>query len=622
MNTKQKRMLYRIIISSILFSVLFFAEHMGTLNKFPQSLQFCFYMITYLVIGYDIVWGAFKNIIRGKVFDEQFLMMIATFGAFGIAEYSEAVVVMLFYQIGEFFQSYAVGKSRKSITDMMNICPTYVNLEQDGKLLQVDPEEVTVDSIITIKPGERIPLDGVVTEGESFIDTKAINGESVPRRVSIGDPIISGCLNGSNLLRVKVTKVFEDSTVSKVLQLVEEAGNRKAPVENYITKFAKFYTPIVTITAVLLALIPPLLFAGIWSEWIKRACIFLVISCPCALVISVPLGFFGGIGAASKIGVLVKGSNFLEAVAHMTTIVFDKTGTLTKGEFRVVGLEPNEVTKDRLLETAALAESYSTHPIALSIRQAYDKEPDLTRVDKAEEIPGQGVRVLLDGKCVFLGNEKLLQEQNIEYTASDKSGTIIYVAEEGRFLGAIRIDDVVKENVAETLADMRKAGVKKTVMLTGDRQKAADNIAGTIGIDEVYAQLLPQDKVSKVEALLKEQKKGQTLAFVGDGINDAPVLMRADIGIAMGSLGSDAAIEAADVVLIDDNVRKIGSLIRIARKTLQIVKQNIVFSLAVKLLVLILGACGYATMWEAVFADVGVSVIAILNSVRTLRLTK
>lgn len=622
MSTKQKRMLYRIIVSFVLFSVLFITEHMGVLGKLNQGLQLSFYIITYLLIGYDIVWGAFKNIVRGKVFDEQFLMMIATFGAFGIAEYSEAVVVMLFYQIGEFFQSYAVGKSRKSITDMMNICPTYVNLEQDGKLLQVDPEEVTVDSIITIKPGERIPLDGVVTEGESFIDTKAINGESVPRRVSVGDPIISGCLNGSNLLRVKVTKVFEDSTVSKVLQLVEEAGSRKAPVENYITKFAKYYTPIVTIGAVLLALIPPLLFGGIWSEWIQRACIFLVISCPCALVISVPLGFFGGIGAASKIGILVKGSNFLEATAHMTTIVFDKTGTLTKGEFRVVGIEPNDVTGDRLLETAALAESYSTHPIALSIKQAYDKEPDLTRVDKAEEIPGQGVQVFVDGKRVLLGNEKLLQEQNISYTASDKGGTIIYVAEEGRFLGNIQIDDVVKENVAETLTDMKKAGVKKTVMLTGDRQKAADNIAGVIGIDEVYAQLLPQDKVSKVEALLKAQKKGENLAFVGDGINDAPVLMRADVGIAMGSIGSDAAIEAADVVLMDDNVKKIGSLIRIARKTLQIVRQNIVFSLAVKLLVLVLGACGYATMWEAVFADVGVSVIAILNSVRTLRLTK
>lgn len=627
-------MLGRILIAGILFAALAVCEHAGRFEQTSALIQFAIYMVPYLTAGYDIIFKAFRNIRNGQVFDENFLMMLATFGAFGIQEYSEAVAVMLFYQVGELFQSYAVGKSRQSIADMMDICPEYANIEQDGQLVQADPDDVEIDSIIVIKPGERIPLDGIVTDGESLIDTAALTGESVPRRVAVGDEIISGCVNGSGTLSVRVTKEFDDSTVAKILELVENASSKKAKVENFITRFAKYYTPVVTIAAAALAVIPPLLFAGGWARWVQRACIFLVISCPCALVISVPLGFFGGIGAASAIGVLVKGSNYLEAVAEMTTIVFDKTGTLTKGEFQVTRILPRQsdtepmlraqtdkkrqTAEEKLLETAALGEGYSNHPIALSLREAYGKELDMGRVSGAEEIAGYGVRVQVDGKKVLLGNEKLMQKEQISYVPCDSMGTVVYAAQEGQFLGAVVISDTIREGAKQALSDMKKIGVKKSVMLTGDREKAAQSVAQELGIDELHAQLLPADKVSCVEQLLRHQPEKERLAFVGDGINDAPVLTRADLGIAMGSMGSDAAIEAADIVLMDDDIRKIAAIVRISRKTMRIVKQNIVFALGVKALVLLLGAFGAANMWEAVFADVGVSVLAILNSMRTL----
>ncbi len=624
MTSKQKKMLYRIITAFVLFVVLMVLEHTGVLEQLPsQWLVFLIYLIPYLVIGYDIVYKAVRNISHGQVFDENFLMMVATFGAFGVKEYSEAVAVMLFYQVGELFQNYAVGKSRQSISDMMNICPEYANIEEDGVLTQVDPDDVEVGTIIVVKPGERIPLDGIVTEGTSMIDTAALTGESVPRRATVGDEIISGCVNGSSTIKVKVTKAFEDSTVARILELVENASSKKAKVENFITRFAKYYTPVVTIGAVILAILPPLILGGGWADWIQRACIFLVISCPCALVISVPLGFFGGIGASSKIGILVKGSNYLEAVAEMTTIVFDKTGTLTKGEFKVSEVQPsadknNTIGKEELLEIAAYGEGYSNHPIAYSIREAYGKTLSMERVTDTEEIAGHGIHTFIDGREVYLGNAKLMDAQNIAYTENKTAGTVVYVACNNVFAGSIVISDTVKEGSKDAIRDMKQVGVKKTVMLTGDRQAAADAVAAELGIDEVHAELLPADKVGQVEKLLGAQNEKERLAFVGDGINDAPVLTRADIGIAMGSMGSDAAIEAADIVLMDDDIRKIASLVKIARKTLGIVKQNIVFALAVKALVLLLGALGMANMWEAVFADVGVSVIAILNSMRTL----
>ena len=624
MTSKQKKMLYRIITAFVLFVVLMVLEHTGVLEQLPsQWLVFLIYLIPYLVIGYDIVYKAVRNISHGQVFDENFLMMVATFGAFGVKEYSEAVAVMLFYQVGELFQNYAVGKSRQSISDMMNICPEYANIEEDGVLTQVDPDDVEVGTIIVVKPGERIPLDGIVTEGTSMIDTAALTGESVPRRATVGDEIISGCVNGSSTVKVKVTKAFEDSTVARILELVENASSKKAKVENFITRFAKYYTPVVTIGAVILAILPPLILGGGWADWIQRACIFLVISCPCALVISVPLGFFGGIGASSKIGILVKGSNYLEAVAEMTTIVFDKTGTLTKGEFKVSEVQPsadknNTIGKEELLEIAAYGEGYSNHPIANSIREAYGKTLSMERVTDTEEIAGHGIHTFIDGREVYLGNAKLMDAQNIAYTENKTAGTVVYVACNNVFAGSIVISDTVKEGSKDAIRDMKQVGVKKTVMLTGDRQAAADAVAAELGIDEVHAELLPADKVGQVEKLLGAQNEKERLAFVGDGINDAPVLTRADIGIAMGSMGSDAAIEAADIVLMDDDIRKIASLVKIARKTLGIVKQNIVFALAVKALVLLLGALGMANMWEAVFADVGVSVIAILNSMRTL----
>ena len=619
MTEKQKKMLGRIIAAFVLFVALLIAEHTGMLENVNVWIQFVIYLVPYLIIGYDIVYKAVRNISHGQVFDENFLMMVATVGAFGVQEFSEAVAVMLFYQVGELVQSYAVGKSRQSISAMMDICPEYANIEQNGVLTQVDPDDVEVGDIIVIKPGERIPLDGVVIEGESLVDTAALTGESVPRSAKAGDEIISGCVNGSGTLKVKVTKEFDDSTVAKILELVENASSKKAKVENFITKFAKYYTPVVTIGAVVLALVPPLVLGGGFAEWIQRACIFLVISCPCALVISVPMGFFGGIGAASKVGVLVKGSNYLEAVAEMTTIVFDKTGTLTKGEFKVAQIQPQGMTETELLEIAALGEGYSTHPIANSIREAYGKTPDMKRTENANEIAGHGISITVDNKAVLIGNEKLMKKEGIAYTPCQSCGTVVYVACDGKFAGTLVISDTVKDGAKEAISAMKQVGVKKCVMLTGDRKEAAMEVAKELGIDEVHAELLPADKVAQVERLLREKPKKEKLAFVGDGINDAPVLTRADIGIAMGSMGSDAAIEAADVVLMDDDVRKIASIVRISRKTLSIVKQNIVFALGVKAIVLLLGAFGAANMWEAVFADVGVSVIAILNSMRALK---
>lgn len=621
MTKKQRKILIRIIITAILFLGLVVAEHMGFFGEYEESwLLLPVYLVPYLLIGYDILLKAARNIRNGQVFDENFLMMLATFGAFGIREFTEAVAVMLFYQVGELFQGYAVGKSRQAISDMMDICPEYANIEQDGALVEVDPDDVEVGSIIVIKPGERVPLDGVVVEGESFVDTVALTGESVPRKIRTGEEIISGCVNGNGTLKVETTKEFEDSTVSRILELVENASTKKAKVENFITKFAKYYTPLVTIGAVILAFLPPLIMGGGFGTWIQRACIFLVISCPCALVISVPLGFFGGIGAASKIGVLVKGSNYLEAMTEMNTIVFDKTGTLTKGEFKVTEVLSVAFGKQDLLELAALAEVYSTHPIAESILEAYGSKPDAGRVEDALELAGYGVSVKIDGKVVLAGNEKLMKLQQITYEKCEKMGTIVYLAVDGTYAGCIVISDSIKDGAQEAIVSMKQAGVRSCVMLTGDREEAATLVAKELGVDKVYAELLPQDKVEKVENLLQMQSEKERLAFVGDGINDAPVLARADIGIAMGSMGSDAAIEAADIVLMDDDVKKITSIIRISRKTLRIVRQNIVFALGVKILVLVLGAFGMANMWEAVFADVGVSVIAILNSMRTLKM--
>ncbi len=623
MTDKQKKMLVRILATFLLFAGLLAGEKTGALpwlSTFPAG--FGAYLVPYLLIGYDIIWKAARNIRHGQVFDENFLMMIATFGAFGVGEYSEALAVMLFYQVGELFQNYAVSRSRQSITEMMNICPEYANLEEDGRLIQVDPDDVEPGMVIVVKAGERIPLDGMVIEGESMIDTAALTGESVPRRAAAGDEVISGCVNGSGTLKVQVSKAFEDSTVAKILELVENAGSKKAKVENFITRFARYYTPVVTVGAAVLAVVLPLVFGGSWGEWVQRACIFLVISCPCALVISVPLGFFGGIGAASKIGVLVKGSNFLEAVAEMTTIVFDKTGTLTKGEFKVAKVVAAGRGEEEVLRLAAYSEGYSSHPVSNSIKAAYGKPLDLEEVREAKEIAGQGIRAKVNGSIVLAGNGKLMEENGISYPPCEEIGTVVYVACDGELAGTIVISDQVKEGAGEAIREMKKVGVKKTVMLSGDRQAAAQAVAKELGLDEVHAQLLPGDKVKWVEKLLEKQPKGQRLAFVGDGINDAPVLTRADIGIAMGSMGSDAAIEAADVVLMDDDVRKIASVVKISRKTLRIVKQNIVFALGVKALVLVLGAFGMANMWEAVFADVGVSVIAILNAMRALKASK
>ena len=621
MTKKQKTMLYRIIASFTLFLVLFILEKTGTLNGLPVWSKAIMFAVPYVIIGYDIIYKAFRNISHGQVFDENFLMMVATFAAFGIGEYSEACAVMLFYQVGELFQNYAVGKSRQSIADMMSIAPEYANLEVDGDVEEVDPDDVEIGSIIVVRPGEKVPLDGIVIEGSSFLNTAALTGESVPRRVSEGDAIISGCVNGDSMLRVRVTKAYEDSTVAKILELVETASEKKAKLENFITRFARYYTPCVTIGAALLAFIPPLVLHQPISGWVHRACIFLIVSCPCALVISVPLGFFGGIGAASRIGVLVKGSNYLEAAAEMSTIVFDKTGTLTKGEFKVARIFPAsgvDLDAEGLLAIAAHGESFSTHPIAQSVIEAYGKELSRHRVTDEQEISGQGVSSRLDGKILLLGNAKLMQANGIEYEQNTMPGTVIYVAYDSEFIGSILISDTIKEGAKEAIQAMHDAGISKTVMFTGDRKETAVAVAEELALDEIHCELFPADKVDKIEELLR-MHEGSSVGFVGDGLNDAPVLMHADVGIAMGSLGSDAAIEAADIVIMDDDIGKIPSIVKIAKKTMRIVRENVVFALGVKALILILGAFGVATMWEAVFGDVGVAVIAILNSMRALK---
>lgn len=621
MTKKQKAMLGRILLTFIIYVPMAVADHMDML---PAGLgtwgKLAVYLIPYVLIGWDIVYKALRNIRNGQVFDENFLMTVATFGAFGIGEYSEAVAVMLFYQVGELFQSYAVNRSRQSITELMDICPEYANIEEDGQLKQVDPDDVQVGDIIVVKAGERIPLDGKVVFGDSMVDTSALTGESVPRKASVGDDVISGCVNGSGLLRVQVTKEFDDSTVAKILELVENASSKKAQVENFITRFARYYTPVVVVGAVILAVLPPLLFGQSWAEWVRRACTFLVISCPCALVISVPMSFFSGIGAASRRGVLIKGSNYLEALSEMNTIVFDKTGTLTKGEFKVAEIHAAVGTQESLLELAALAESYSDHPISRSIKEACGHALDMNRVSDTEEISGHGVKAVIDGHVVLAGNSKLMKEMKVEYTESPSIGTAVYIAMDGTFYGSIIISDTIKEEAYEAIRSLKRVGVKRTVMLTGDKKEVGEAVAARLGLDEVHAELLPDGKVAKVEELLAELKGKDKLAFVGDGINDAPVLSRADIGIAMGSMGSDAAIEAADIVLMDDDPSKIADVVRISRKTMTIVKQNIIFALGVKAIVLLMGAFGMANMWEAVFADVGVSVIAIINAMRALSL--
>ena len=636
MTKKQKRTLWRILLSAALLAVvallplptlwlpgalpLVSDSHVSQDGSAAFSLApWVLYLVPYLLIGWDVLWKAVRNIAHGQVFDENFLMAIATVGAFATGEYAEAVFVMLFYQVGELFQSYAVGKSRQSIASLMDIRPDYANVEQDGELVQVDPDEVEVGDTIVIKAGERVPLDGVILEGRSTLDTAALTGESLPREVEAGDDVISGCVNLSGLLKVRVTKAFEESTVAKILDLVENATSKKAKAENFITKFARYYTPSVVVAAVLLAVLPPLLGGGDWGKWFHQALVFLVISCPCALVISVPLSFFGGIGGASRAGILVKGGNYLEVLADTQIVVFDKTGTLTKGVFNVTAIHPDQCDEDRLLEVAALAESYSDHPISRSLKEAYGKDIDNSRVTDVEEIAGHGVRAKVDGVEVCVGNDKLMESIGVAWHPCHRVGTTVHVESQGIYLGHIVISDEVKEDAAQAIADLKAIGVRKTVMLTGDAQAVGEDVALRLGLDEVHAQLLPADKVDRVEALLQEKTGKGRLAFVGDGINDAPVLSRADLGIAMGGLGSDAAIEAADVVLMDDKPSKIAVAIRVARKTLRIVRQNIVFALGVKLLVLALGAVGLANMWEAVFADVGVSVIAILNAMRALR---
>lgn len=620
MTRKQKNTLIRIIIGAVIFLLAIIIVNLELIQGNYQILgAILVYLVPYLVIGGDVLLRAIKNIARGQVFDENFLMCIATIGAFGIGEYKEAVAVMLFYQIGELFQSYAVHKSRKSITELMDIRPDYANLVINDELKQVDPEEVKIGDTIVVKVGERVPLDGVVLEGNSFIDTSALTGESVPRKVEAGNSVISGCINKEGVLYIRVEKEFGESTVSKILDLVENASTKKAKTENFITRFARYYTPVVVIGALLLALIPPLFFGLEFSDWLKRALIFLVISCPCALVISVPLSFFGGIGGASKCGILVKGSNYLEALAKVDTVVFDKTGTLTKGTFKVTKVHAiTGVSEEELLQIAALAEGFSNHPISHSLKQAVNQSLDMTRTSNASDIAGHGVKAYVDGEEILAGNEKLMQMNNIQYQKIDPIGTVVYVARESKYIGAIVIADELKDDAKIAMSEMKKAGIKKTVMLTGDVKETSERIANELQIDRYYTELLPQDKVTKVEELLTEQQSGMKLAFVGDGINDAPVLSRVDIGIAMGVMGSDAAIEAADVVLMDDSPLKIATAIKISRNTLRIVKQNIIFALFVKFFFLFLGAFGQASMWDAVFADVGVSVLAILNSTRAL----
>lgn len=615
MSKKQKRMLFRVLASAVLFAVALLLPTEGWLRLFT-------FLIPYAVIAWDVLWRAVRNIAHGQVFDENFLMSLATVGALATGEYPEAVFVMLFYQVGELFQSYAVDQSRKSITSLMDVRPDYANIEVDGQLRQVDPEDVAVGDTIVIKAGERIPLDGVVLEGTSNVDTAALTGESLPREAQPGDDVISGCVNLSGLLRVRVTKAFEESTVAKILDLVENSSSKKAKAENFITKFARYYTPAVVLAAVALALLPPLFTSIQWVDSIQRALNFLVVSCPCALVISVPLSFFGGIGGASKNGILVKGGNYLEVLAKTELVVFDKTGTLTRGVFNVTAIHPDHCGEAQLLELAALAESYSDHPISRSLKEAYGKELDASRVSNVEELSGRGVRATVDGRQICAGNDKLMEDIGVSWHPCHRVGTTVHVASDGVYLGHIVISDEVKPDAKEAITALKACGVRRTVMLTGDAKAVGESVAQELGLDEVHTQLLPADKVTRVEALLGEVSPKGALAFVGDGINDAPVLSRADIGIAMGGLGSDAAIEAADIVLMDDKPSKLADAIRIARRTLAIVRQNIVFALAVKFLVLALSAAGAANMWEAVFADVGVSVIAILNAMRALKTVK
>ena len=608
-------MLGRIGASALLLLAAFLLPLQGV----PRLIAF---LLPYAVIGWDVLWKAVRNIVHGQVFDENFLMALATVGAFFTGEFPEGVAVMLFYQVGELFQSYAVGRSRKSIASLMDIRPDYANIERDGQLKQVDPGEVAVGDVIVVKAGEKVPLDGVILEGASSLDTAALTGESLPRDVEPGDDVISGCINQSGLLRVRVTKAFGESTVARILNLVENSSSKKAKAENFITKFARYYTPCVVIGALLLAVLPPLFFGGAWNDWIHRALIFLVISCPCALVISVPRSFFGGIGGASKCGILVKGGNYMEVLAGTDIVVFDKTGTLTKGVFNVTAIHPDTVSEAQLLELAALAESYSDHPISRSLKEAYNREIDTGRVRDVEELAGRGVRAVIDGKSVCVGNDTFMDELGVKWHPCHHIGTTVHVEVDGLYAGHIVISDEIKADAADAIGLLRQQGVRKTVMLTGDAKAVGESVAQQLGIDEVYTQLLPADKVARVEELLENKGPKEKLAFVGDGINDAPVLSRADIGIAMGAMGSDAAIEAADIVLMDDKPSKIATAIEIAKKTLRIVRQNIVFALAVKALVLALGAFGLANMWEAVFADVGVSVIAILNAMRALRTNK
>lgn len=623
MNKKQKKMLVRILVALVLLIVLHFLPLYG-------ALRFVCYMVPYLVVGWDILLKAAKGIKNHQMFDECFLMAVATVGAVALAlysgsgDYTEAVAVMLFYQIGELFQSVAVGKSRRNISDLMDISPDYANIEQDGQLEQVDPDEVEIGSIIVVQPGEKVPLDGVVVDGDSTLDTSALTGESVPRGIHAGEEVISGCINMTGVLRIRTTKEFGESTVSKILELVENASSRKSKSENFISKFARVYTPAVCYAALALAFLPPLVrmiglgLAADWGTWIYRALTFLVISCPCALVISIPLSFFAGIGGASKAGVLVKGSNYLETLAKTKIVVFDKTGTLTQGVFEVVGIHHNKLENEKILELAAHAESASSHPISKSLQRAYGKVIDRSRVSEIQEISGGGVMALVDGVAVACGNDKLMQRVGVEAIPCKSVGTIVHVAIDGSYAGHIVVADVVKPHAAEAIRALKENGVRKTVMLTGDRRNVAEKVGSALGIDSIASELLPADKVAKVEALLAEKPDKEKLAFVGDGINDAPVLRRADIGIAMGAMGSDAAIEAADVVLMDDDPLKIAKTIKISRKILGIVYQNIVFAIGIKGICLILGALGIANMWLAIFADVGVMILAVLNAIRAL----
>lgn len=621
MTKKQKKVLIRIIIAAVLVIALQFIPVKG-------YVRFGLYMIPYFVIGYDILKKAGKGILNRQIFDENFLMAVATIGAIALGDYKEGTAVMLFYQIGELFQSYAVGKSRRNISDLMDIRPDYANVEKDGELEQVDPDEIEIGTVIVVQPGEKVPIDGVVVEGTSSLNTSALTGESVPREVSVDDEIISGCINMTGLLKIRTTKEFGESTVSKILELVENASSRKSRSENFISKFAKIYTPAVCYGALTLAILPPIVrmaFMGLapeWGDWVYRALTFLVISCPCALVISIPLSFFAGIGGASREGVLVKGSSFLETLSQTKIVVFDKTGTMTKGVFEVNGIHHSPYKDEELLEYAALAESYSTHPISKSLQRAYGKPIDKNRVSDVEEIGGHGLTAKVDGKVVAAGNAKLMQKLGIEYHDCSHVGTIVHVAIDGKYAGHILISDVIKEHAAEAIAALKKSGIEKTVMLTGDAKNVADHVAAQLGIDEVCSELLPGDKVEKVEELLTKKSEKDKLAFVGDGINDAPVLSRADIGIAMGALGSDAAIEAADIVLMDDDPLKISKAIRISRKCIRIVYENIYFAIGIKVICLVLGALGIANMWFAIFADVGVMILAVLNAIRTLFVKK